>query len=173
MIPGWSMARRSSLTPAGIPSPGFIGAASALALVLDLVSAFSEDLGGAGATGDMTGTADERSSTITPSSHIAMSSVTRDSIMAISATVAPTAADSMGLRVFTGARASTEIPAFTRSRERALARSVASITAAMCEGFHLADGRVLEVAPMEAVSMVAADAIGNHMYQPVELIENS
>jgi len=122
--------------PGWYPSPGFIGAASALALVLDLVSAFSEDLGGAGATGDMTGTADERSSTITPSSHIAMSSVTRDSIMAISATVAPTAADSMGLRVFTGARASTEVPAFTRSRERALGRSVALITAAMCEGFH-------------------------------------
>ncbi len=149
---------------------GFIGAASALALVLDLVSAFSEDLGGAGATGDMTGTADERSSTITPSSHIAMSSVTRDSIMAISATVAatvaPTAADSMGLRVFTGARASTEVPAFTRSRERALGRSVALITAAMCEGFHPAGGRALEVPPTEAVSMVAvADAIGSHMYQ--------
>jgi len=131
-----------------------------------LVSAFSEDLGGAGATGDMTGTADERSSTITPSSHIAMSSVTRDSIMAISATVAPTAADSMGLRVFTGARASTEVPAFTRSRERALGRSVALITAAMCEGFHPAGGRALEVPPTEAVSMVAvADAIGSHMYQ--------
>ena len=86
--------------------------------------------------------------------------------MAISATVAPTAADSMGLRVFTEAGALTEVPAFTRSQERALRRSVALITAAMSGDFHPAGGRALEVPPTEAVSMVAvADAIGSHMYQ--------
>src|SRR5713101_7275696 len=143
--------------------------ASDLALELGLVSVSSEDLGGVGATGDMTGTADERSSTITPLSRIAMSSVTRGSITVVSAT----AADSMGLRVFTGARAFMEVPAFTRSQERTRARSAALIAAAMSEASLLAGGRVSEVVPMEAVSMgVVADAIGNHMYQPLELIEN-
>jgi len=94
--------------------------------------------------------------------------------MAISATVAPTAADSMGLRVFTGARASTADPTFTLSQEHAPARSAVLITAARSKVFHPAGGRVLELAPVEVVSMVAvADAIGNYMYQPVELIENS
>src|SRR6202043_2323642 len=114
----------------GIPFPGFFGAASASALVLDLVWASSEDLGGAGDTGDMTGMADKRTSTITLSSHIAMSSVTGGSIMAISATVAIAAADFMGLRVFTGARAFAEVPAFTLSQEHAPARSAGLTTAA-------------------------------------------
>ena len=174
MIPGSCTATRSSPIQAGIPCPAFIGAASALALELDLASAALEDLDGAGATGDMTGMADERSTTVTPSSHIAVRSVTRGSITAISAAVAPTAADSMGLRVFTGARAFAEVPAFTRSQERTPARSAGLITAEMSEAFPLADGRALAVAAsMEAVSMAAvADAIGNYMYEPGERIEN-
>jgi hypothetical protein len=102
----------------------------------------------------MTGTADERSSTITPSSHIAMNSATRGSITVISATVATTAADSTGLRIFTGARAFTEVPIFKRSQERTPARLAALITAEMSEAFHPAGGRALEAARTEAVSMV-------------------
>jgi hypothetical protein len=109
----------------------------------------------------MTGMADERFLTITPLSRIGMSSVTRGSITAISAT----AADSMGPRVFTGARAFTEVPAFTLSQEHAPARSVALITAAMFEASLLAGGRVLEVVSMEAVSMgVVADVIGSRTF---------
>jgi hypothetical protein len=60
-----------------------------------------------------------------------------------------TAAISMGLLAFTRARA------FTLIQVHAPARSVASITAAMSEAFPPAGGRVLEVVPMEVVSMVA------------------
>jgi hypothetical protein len=58
---------------------------------------------------------------------------------------------------------------FTLSQEHAPARSAALITAAMSAASLLAVGRVLEAVSMEAV----ADAIGNHMYQPAALIENS
>jgi len=95
--------------------------------------------------------------------------------MVISATVtSATAADSMGLRVFTEARAFAEVPVSTRSQERTPVRSVALITAEMCEVSLPAGNRVLAVVSMVAVSMEAvADAIGNHMYQPVEHIEKS
>jgi len=43
----------------------------------------------------------------------------------------------------------------TFSQERALGRSTALITAEMSGAFPLAGGRVLEVAPMVVVSMVA------------------
>ena len=84
-----------------------------------------------------------------------------------------TATDSMVLRVFTVARAFMEVPAFTDNQELAPARSAALITAAMPEGSLLVGGPVSEVVPVEAVSMVVvADAIGNHIYQPLKLIEN-
>jgi hypothetical protein len=93
--------------------------------------------------------------------------------MVISVTVTPMAADSMGLRVFTEARAFTEDPAFMPSQERAPVRSAALIMAAMSEASLPAGRRVLEVAPMEVVSTGAeADAIGNQIYQAVEVIEN-
>jgi len=92
---------------------------------------------------------DVPSSIITPMSHIAVSSVTRASITVILVAVGFTAAISMGLLAFKGAGA------FTLSQVHAPARSVASITAAMPEAFPLAGGRVLEVAPVAVVSMVA------------------
>jgi len=94
--------------------------------------------------------------------------------MVISATVtSATAADSMGLRVFTEARAFAEVPVSTRSQERTPVRSVALITAEMCEVSLPAGNRVLAVVSMVAVSMEAvADAIGNYVYEPGERIEN-
>ena len=70
------------------------------------------------------------------------------------------------------------VPVFTHSQERTPARSAALTAAAMPVASLLAGGRVSEVGSMEAVSMeavsmgVVADAIGNQMYQPLDLIEN-
>jgi len=90
--------------------------------------------------------------------------------MAISAA----AADFMGLRVFMGARAFTEVPAFTLSQEHAPARSAGLTTAAMSGAFHPVGGRALEVVSTVEASMAGAvAAIADHMYQPLEYIENS
>jgi len=62
-------------------------------------------------------------------------------------------ADLMGLRLL------------TFSQELALERSVALIMVEMSEAFPPGGGRALEVVPMEAVSMVVVDAIGDGMYQ--------
>src|SRR5260370_40105333 len=105
------MAHLSLPARAGIRFPGFFGAASDFHLVLDLASASSEDLGGAGVTGATTGMAVEHSSTITNSFRTAETLVTTGSITVISATVtsataAPTRAEgSTGLWVFTAGRA--------------------------------------------------------------------
>src|SRR5258708_18030258 len=70
-------------------------------------------------------------------------------------------------------RGSTDLRLLAFSQECALGRSVALITVAMSGAFPLAGGRASGAALMEAVSMVAvAGDIGNHMHQPVELIEN-
>jgi len=122
--PAGPMARRSSLTPAGI-EPGILGGVG-LSFGMDLVSAFRRIWVGWGHWG-YDWPADERSSTITPR-YIAIVR-SRGSIMAISATVAPRRR-MHGSSSFTGARASTEVPAFTRSRERAWGVS-GLITAAM------------------------------------------
>src|SRR5258705_12662970 len=87
MILGSCTAGLSLLIQAGIPCPGFFGAASAFPLGLDLASASSEDLAGAGATGGTTGTAVEDPSTVTITSRTAATSVTGASITGISATV--------------------------------------------------------------------------------------
>src|SRR5271167_166692 len=173
MIPGWCTAHLSSGTRTGIPYPGFFGAASALASVLGLASATSEDLDGAGATGDMTGTDVVLSLTITPSSPIAKTSVTRGSITVISHTVTSalvvsiTAADSMVLRVFAAARALAEVPAFTLNQGHAPARLVALIMVEMSEAFRPAASRVLEAAP----TVVAG--IGEGVFPPVKGFRNS
>jgi hypothetical protein len=55
---------------------------------------------------------------------------------------------------------------FTLNRERALGRSVALITAETSEAFPPAGGQALEVAPVEAVSMVAVvDDIADRMHR--------
>src|SRR5258708_27394630 len=148
------MAHLSLPTRAGIRYPGFFGAASDFHLVLDLASASSEDLGGAGVTGATTGMAVEHSSTITNSFRTAETLVTTGSITVISATVtsataAPTtAADSTGLRVF------TEVRALTGRQECTPAGSAALITAEIPEAFPPAGSRALEAAPTGGVSMV-------------------
>src|SRR6266478_9916296 len=86
MIRGWCTVRLLLLTQGGIPCRGFFGVASDSRSVLDLESVTSEDLGGAGVTGDMTGMAVGHSTTITPSSRTAETLVTMGSIMVISAT---------------------------------------------------------------------------------------
>src|SRR2546429_4878541 len=60
--PGSCTVSRSSRIQAGFPCPGFTGVAPAFPLALDLVSASSEDMAGAGITGATTGMAVERSS---------------------------------------------------------------------------------------------------------------
>src|SRR5258708_3888660 len=121
MILGSCTAGLSLLIQAGIPCPGFFGAASAFPLELDLVSASSEDLAGVGATGGTTGTAVEPSSTITTGNRTAGTSVTGASITVISPTAATvisaTATSAMAMR-------STEVRVFT---------GVALITAEMPE----------------------------------------
>ena len=151
MILGWCTVRLSSRTQGGIRCPGFFGAASAFLLVSDLVSASSEDLAGAGVTGVTTGTAVERSSTITNGSRTAGTSVMRDSITVISATAALTTVASAT------ATRSTVVPAITLSQEHTPARSVVALTTAeTSEAFRRAGGRALVVASMEVVPMAVA-----------------
>ncbi len=136
--------------PAGFPCPGFIGVAPAIPLALDLVSASSEDMAGAGTTGATTGMAVEHSLIITNGSLTAGILVTRGSIMVISATVTSatasiTTADSTALRLL------------IFSQEHAPVRSVALITAGTSEAFPPAGDRSLEV---EASTEDAAAADG-------------
>jgi hypothetical protein len=78
------------------------------------------------------------------------------SLTATSATAASImAVDSMGLRVFTGARMFMAVPTFTRNLECTLAGSAALITAEMPEAFPPAGGRALEVADSTAVAATA------------------
>src|SRR5712664_3477872 len=143
MILGWCTVRLSLPIQAGIRCPGFFGAASDSRSVLDLESGTSEDLGGAGITGDMTGMAARRFTTTTPTSLI----VTRSSIMAILTTAASAVATH-----------STAVRAPTGSQECTPARSVGLITAEMSEAFPPAGDRALEVAAsMEVVPMAVAD----------------
>jgi hypothetical protein len=128
---------------------------------------------GLGSLGAMTGMAVVHSLTITPSSHIAVTSVTRGFITVISCTVTSAMAasimpaDSMGLRVFTAAPPFTEVPAFTRSQECTLAHSAVLLTAEMSEAFRPAEGQASEAASMEAgfravvFMVVAAGVIKN------------
>src|SRR5260370_5798965 len=82
MILGWCTGRLSSPPRAGIPCPGFFGAASDSPSVLDSVSGSSEGLVGAGVTGGTTGMAVGQCTTITPSSRIAGPLIAADSITA-------------------------------------------------------------------------------------------
>src|SRR5713226_2373902 len=147
MILGWCTGRLSSPTRAGIPCPGFFGAASDSPSALDLVSGSSEGLGGAGVTGGTTGMAVGQCTTITPSSRIAEPLIVADSITAdlIAATLimaTSTIATSTTATPFTGLRV------FTVSQEHIPARSLAVITAEIPEAFLLAGGRALEAARM-------------------------
>jgi len=138
--------------PAGFPCPGFIGVAPAIPLALDLVSASSEDLGGAGITGDTTGMAVDHSSTTTNGSPTAGILVTTGSIMVTSATATVISATAASIT----AADSTALRLLTFSQEHAPVRSVALITAGTSEAFPPAGGRALEVeASTEAT--VAAD----------------
>ncbi len=78
---------RSSRFQAGIPSPGFFGEALDSRSVLDLELATSEDLVGAGVTGDTTGMAVGQCTTITPSSRTAEPLLAADPITLTSAAV--------------------------------------------------------------------------------------
>src|SRR5215467_622339 len=120
MILGLCTGTLSLPTQAGIQSQEFFGEASGSPSVSGLESVSSEDLDGAGDTGDTTGMAVGHFSTITPGSLTAGTSVTAAST---------TAADS------------TVLPGFTLSQGRAPARSVALIMAEMPEAFPPAGGR--------------------------------
>ena len=119
--------------------------------VLDLELASSEDLVGAGVTGDTTGMAVGQCTTITPSSRtaeplIAADLITLTSGAGASATVTPAAA-----------RGSADLLRLTFSPGHAPAPSAALITAEMPADFPREDDQASVVVPM-AASMVAAGA---------------
>src|SRR6266851_6627890 len=157
-IHGSFMETQSSPTRVGFPCPESFMAAHQFTSEVDLESAFSEDLGGAGITGIMIGTVAPQFTTTTLTSPTAVRSL-------IATTSIPTAAILIMATHSTEADPEAEIqdsmgPRFlTTSPERAPVRSVALITAEMSEAFLLADSRAL-AAPMEwagstvAVSMV-------------------
>src|SRR5713101_140128 len=162
MTPGSCTVSRSSRIRVGIRCRGYSWPERGLDLESASGSAFSEDMDGAGITGDTTGTAGQRSTTTAPTSltaersSIATTSTTATSIMATRSAEADLAAE---------VRGSTGLRLLTFSQEHAPARSVASIMAETSEAFPPAGGRALEVVPVEAVFMAAVDDIGDRMYQ--------
>jgi len=150
----------------GIPSPEFFGAASDSRSVLDSELATSEDLVGAGVTGDTTGIAVGPSTTITPSSRTAAPLTAADSITPTSATGAlPTETP------FTqaGVTGSTVLQRLTFSPVHAPARSAALITAEMPEAFPPVADQASEAASM-AAPMAVAD--GTRECSPLGACEN-
>src|SRR5258708_2246135 len=162
MIPGSCMVSRSSHIQAGIPCRESSWPEWGLELESASESAFSEDMGGAGITGDTTGTAGQGSTTTTPTSltaersSIATTSIAATSTMATRSTEANLAAE---------VRGSTGLRLLTFSQEHAPGRSVGLITAETSEAFPPAGGRALEVAPAAVVFMAAVDDIADRMYQ--------
>src|SRR6266566_2032999 len=150
--PGSCTVSRSSRIQAGFPCPGFTGVAPAFPLALDLVSASSEDMAGAGITGATTGMAVERSSIITNGSLTAGILVTTGSIMVTSATATVISATAASIT----AADSTALRLLTFSQERAPVRSVGLIMAETSEAFLPAGGRALEV-EVSAEATAAAD----------------
>src|SRR5260370_23154964 len=152
MILGWCTGRLSSPTRAGIPCPGFFGAASDSPSVLDSVSGSSEGLVGAGVTGGTTGMAVGQCTTITPSSRIAGPLIAADSITADLITADLITADLTTATLITAtsttATPSTGLRGFTVSQEHTPTRLVALITAEIPEAFLPAGGRALGVAHM-------------------------
>src|SRR5260370_15705276 len=132
MILGWCTWRLSSPTRAGIPCPGFFGAASDSPSVSDLVSGSSEGLVGAGVTGGTTGMAVGQCTTITPSSRIAEPLIAADSITAdlIAATLITA---TLIIATSTTATPPTGLPVFTVSQEHTPTRLVALIIAGITE----------------------------------------
>ena len=138
--------------------PGIFGAASGSRSVLDLALATSEDLVGAGATGDTTGMAVAQSMTITPSSRTVEPLIAADSITLTSAAGAlATQTRSMRADLAVEVRSSTDLQRLTFSQELAPVRSAALITAEMREDFPPEDDQALEVAPTEAFMAVVGD----------------
>src|SRR6266481_7766554 len=137
------MVRRSSRIRAGIRYPGFFGVASDSRSVLDLELASSEDLVGAGATGDTTGTVVAQFTTITPSSHTAEPSIAADSITLTSAAEALATVT----RSAVAARGSGDLLDLIFSRARAPVRSVVSITAETRGGSLPVGDQASEAAP--------------------------
>src|SRR5260370_17601576 len=170
MILGWCTWRLASPPRAGIPCPGFCGAASDSPSVSDLVSGSSEGLVGAGVTGGTAGMAVGQCTTITPSSRIAeplsaADLITADLIAAtlitaILITATSTIATST-TTTSTTATPSTGLRVFTVSQEHTPARSVALITAEIPEAFPPVEGP----ASGEAAT-VAGDATGSRTNAP-------
>src|SRR3979411_1734302 len=113
-IRGWLTEILSSPIRVGFRYPESFTAAHQFILALDLESASSEDLGGAGITGIMIGTVTARIPTITPTSHTAAPS-------SIATTPITTAEISIMATRFTEAGPEAEMPeAFLLTGTRAL-----------------------------------------------------
>src|SRR3979411_3212066 len=100
-IRGWLTEILSSPIRVGVRYPESFPAAPPFILALDLESASSEDLGGAGITGIMIGTVTARFTTITPTSHTAAPS-------SIATTPITTAEISIMATLYTDARTYAE-----------------------------------------------------------------
>jgi hypothetical protein len=119
--------------------------------VLDLESACSEDLGGAGITGDATGATIVCCTTTTLTSHTAERLLI---VTALAATARSTIAHPK-----TEIQLSEDLRHLSPSRECALARSVDLIMAVASVDFLCAGSRALEVDSTEEASMAAVDGI--------------
>src|SRR5882724_1920310 len=159
-IRGSYTGRRSSRTQAGIPCRESSLAAWGLDLESASASASSEDLGGAGITGDTIGMAVQRYTTTTLISRIAERSlIAITSIEAILVTATSTTA-TRSTEAILGAEVgvSTGRQRLTFSQEHAPVRSAALITAEMREDFPPEGDQASEVA-LTGASMAVADAI--------------
>jgi len=128
---------------------------------LDLELASSEDLVGAGATGDTTGMAIGQCTTITPSSRTAEPLIAADLIALTSAArgLATVTRSTVGAAV----QGSAGLQRLTFSRGHAPVPLAALITAEMRADFPHEGNRALEVAPTGASMAVADDISGSHI----------
>src|SRR5216683_230611 len=160
MTPGSCTVSRSSRIRVGIRCRGYSWPERGLDSESALASVFLEDMGGAGITGDTTGTAGQRSTTTTPTfltaerSSIATTSTTATSIMATRSTEADLAAE---------VRGSTGLRLLTFSQEHAPGRSVGLITAETSGFFPQGGDRFWGVVPRGVFSGGGVDDRGVRM----------
>src|SRR5205085_3358116 len=158
-ILGSCMERQSSRIQAGIRSPEFFGAASDSRSVSDSELATSEDLDGAGITGDTTGTDIAPCTTITPLSRTAVPLIAAVSITRTSGAEL-LAAETRSAEAELEAPASTGVQRRTFSREHAPVRSAVLTMVEMSGDFpRNAAPASAEVPVVVVVSTVVADAI--------------
>jgi len=159
--PGWSCAPIVAY-PGWYPEPGIYWGGVGLSFGIGFGIGFFGDWGWGWATGDMTGTADERSSTITPSSSHSHEFGHEGFHHGDFGHGGAHGGGLHGLEFSRGSGFHGG-SSFTRSGNALWGVQWLLITAAMCEGFSSRGRSSFGGASTEAVSLVAvADAIGSH-----------